>query len=255
MNSILTFSLYVLDKRIQNDPKSLRFPLRLCALAMNIKLKYVSRERSGLFLYHRVIPLDLREHYNGQRLHRLSLRTHDPGEAVNEALRLGKMDDEIWQALRDGASDVITARETIRLAADTTIIRRFMKARASPPEHLFSDALTLYFKRHPGKDDKFAADVNRVFDFAKNIIGNPALRQLKRVDASRVLDAFLARDLKTASVRRNMAVLSAIYNVGILEFEIDAKNPFAAQKIPDMLADARDASRGTSGSAAVWYRP
>jgi integrase len=37
-----------------------------------------------------------------------------------------------------------------------------------------------------------------------------------------------------------MAVLSAIYNVGLLEFELDLKNPFSSQKIPDLLADARE---------------
>jgi hypothetical protein len=151
---------------------------------MNVKLKYVSRERSGLFLYHRAIPFDLREFYNGQRLHRQSLRTHDVGEAAREALRLAKIDDDVWVALRNGATDVITARETIQLAADTTLIRRVMKDRAGPPEHRFSDALALYFKKHPGKDVKFAADVNRAFNFAKDILGNPALSKIKRVDAS-----------------------------------------------------------------------
>jgi hypothetical protein len=115
---------------------------------MNIKLKYVSRERSGLFLYHRVIPLDLREHYCGQRLHRQSLQTHDPGEAAREALRLARVDDEIWEALRNGAYDIEAAKEAIRLRADDTAIRRFLKSRAGPPEHTFSEALTLYFTKH-----------------------------------------------------------------------------------------------------------
>ena len=100
--------------------------------------------------------------------------------------------------------------------------------------------MNIYFrKHHPGKGTKFVADVNRVFNFAKGIIGDPALSKIKRLDASKVLDAMLARDWKTASVRRNMAVLSAIFNIGILEYEIDAKNPFAAHKIPNLFEDAR----------------
>ena len=173
-------------------------------------------------------------------LRRQSTQTHDVGEAAREALRLAKIDDDIWAALRNGAQDIESANETIRLNADTTFMRRIMKARATPPEHHFSDALNIYFrKHHPGKGTKFVADVNRVFNFAKGIIGDPALSKIKRLDASKVLDAMLARDWKTASVRRNMAVLSAIFNIGILEYEIDAKNPFAAHKIPNLFEDAR----------------
>ena len=134
-------------------------------------------------------------------------------------MRLGQEDDKIWQALRDGAPDIESARAAIDNTQYMDSIRRFVKATAGPPERLFSDALAMYFKRHAGKDAKFTADVNRTFNFAKSIIGDPALSKLKRVDATRVLDAFLARNLKTASTRRNMAVLSAIYNVGILGAE------------------------------------
>jgi integrase len=207
---------------------------------MNVKLKYIARERSGLLLYYRQIPFSLRCHYGGQIHRRQSLRTHDPIVATPHALTLAKLDDKIWQAFRDGAPDIEAARAAIDNTQYMDSIRRFVKATAGPPEHTFSDALALYFKHHSGKDSKFAADVNRTFDFAKSVIGDPPLSKIKRIDASRVLDAFLARKLKTASVRRNMAVLSAIYNLGVLEYELDLKNPFAAQKIPDMLTDARE---------------
>jgi integrase len=206
---------------------------------MNVKLKYIARERSGLLLYYRQIPAGLRGFYHDKIHRRQSLKTHDLAIGVGEALRLGKEDDKIWQALRDGAQDIEAATEAVRLNADMSIILRVV-ARSHPPEHTFSDALALYFKHHSGKDSKFAADVNRTFGFAKSVIGDPPLSKIKRIDASRILDAFLARDLKTASVRRNMAVLSAIYNLGVLEYELDLKNPFAAQKIPDMLTDARE---------------
>jgi hypothetical protein len=205
---------------------------------MIAKLKYVARERSGLLLYYRQIPADLREFYQGQIHRRKSLATHDSIIAAPEALRLAKVDDDIWAALRNGASDVKTARAAIDNTQYLETLRRI--TRAGPPEHTFSDALGLYFKRHPGKGTKFTADVNRVFNFAKDIIGNPPLSKIKRVDASKVLDAFLAKDLKTASVRRNMAVLSAIMNGALIEYEIDAKNPFSSHKIPNLLEDAQE---------------
>jgi hypothetical protein len=77
---------------------------------MILKLKYLSREKSGLLLYSRQIPADLREHYSGRILRRQTLRTHDPSVAAKEALRLAKIDDGIWEALRTGAADIETAR-------------------------------------------------------------------------------------------------------------------------------------------------
>jgi len=103
----------------------------------------------------------------------------------------------------------------------------------------FSEALGLYLKKHRGKDAKFAADVSRVFDSAKSVIGDPALASIKRADARRVLDSMLSKNLKTASVKRNLAVLSAIFNVAILELELQIKNPFSSLEIPGLLEDAR----------------
>jgi hypothetical protein len=53
---------------------------------MIVKLKYLSRERSGLFLYFRQIPADLRHHYEGRILRRQSLQTHDPLGGIQRLL-------------------------------------------------------------------------------------------------------------------------------------------------------------------------
>jgi hypothetical protein len=50
----------------------------------------------------------------------------------------------------------------------------------------------------------------------------------------------LAQDLKTSSVRRYINTISAIFSVGILEFELDLKNPFAGLTIPDFLEDSKE---------------
>jgi hypothetical protein len=50
----------------------------------------------------------------------------------------------------------------------------------------------------------------------------------------------LVQNLKTATVRRYINTISAIFSVGILEFELDLKNPFAGLTIPNFLEDAED---------------
>ena len=228
---------------------------------MIARLKYVSRERTGLLMYCRQIPADLREFYNGQLQRRQSLGTHDPGEAARKALRLGKEDDDIWAALRNGAQDIESARETIQNTAMQlkihALVGNLVKARAGPPQPLqpsqppqphragppqprFAEALALYFRKHSEKDEKFVADTNRVFNFAKEVIGDRTLSSIKRADARLILNSMLTMGWKTATVRRNMAVLSAIFNLGVLELELNLKNPFAAQKIPNMLEDAKE---------------
>src|ERR1019366_7370623 len=55
-----------------------------------------------------------------------------------------------------------------------------------------------------------------------------------------VLDAMLSGGLKTASVKRHMNTISAIMTVGILELELDLKNPFSGLTIPKFLEDAKN---------------
>jgi len=50
----------------------------------------------------------------------------------------------------------------------------------------------------------------------------------------------LAQNLKTSTVRRYINTISAIYSVGILEFELNLKNPFAGLTIPNFLEDSKE---------------
>jgi integrase len=204
---------------------------------MIVKLKYLSRERSGLFLYFRQIPADLRHHYEGRILRRQSLQTHDPGIAAKEALRLAKLDDQIWEALRSGTNDVETARATVTETNYTLLLRRIL-AKAKQPR--LSDALAQYLRKHQGRDVSFVQNANRAFATVKNILGDPELKDIKRANARRVLDSMLSKGLKTASVKRYLNTISAIFSAGILELELDLKNPFSALTIPNYLEDTKD---------------
>jgi integrase len=205
------------------------------------KLKYLSRERSGLLLYSRQIPSDLRAYYEGRILRRQSLRTHDPIAAAREALRLARIDDQIWEALRAGALDIDTAKASLGGTVDPITMQHILKlaGRPAPKRHTLSDALAEYLRKYQGRDPRSLENAVRAFARATDVLGNPALEDIKRADARRVLDAMLGTGLKTASIKRYLATISAIFSVAILEFELDTRNPFAAMTIPKLLEDAR----------------
>jgi integrase len=206
---------------------------------MILKLKYLSREKSGLFLYYRQIPEPLRPHYEGRIFRRKTLRTHDAGIAAREALKLAGIDDQIWQALRDGAVNIEEARVSLSGTVDSLHLKRIIEIAAKPRKKL-SDALEIYLRKNRGKDEKALENVQRAFARATDILGNPALEDVKRIDARRVLDSMLGTGLKTASVKRYLDTISAIFSVAILEFELDRTNPFSALTIPNLLEDARE---------------
>jgi integrase len=112
--------------------------------------------------------------------------------------------------------------------------------KVSPKRHHLSDALAQYLRKHQGRDARFFQNANRAFGYVQNVIGNPALKDIKRADARRVLDSMLSERLNTASVKRYLNTISAIFSVAILEFELDLKNPFSALTIPNFLEDTKD---------------
>jgi integrase len=205
------------------------------------KLKYLSRERSGLLFYSRQIPAPLRIHYEGRILRRQSLKTHDPIAAAREALRLARIDDQIWEALRTGSPDIEAAKESMSATVDPVTMQRILAraGRPAPKRHMLSDALTEYLRKYQGRDPRSLENAVRAFARATDVLGNPALEDIKRVDARRVLDSMLGTGLKTASIKRYLATISAIFSVAILEFELDTRNPFAAMTIPKLLEDAK----------------
>jgi integrase len=205
---------------------------------MNFKLKYVARERSGLLLYYRQIPADLRGFYPGKIHRRQSLRTHDPSAASMEAQRLAKIDDAVWQALRSGAPDIETALESLEsMTDDRALIQKIMNARVG---HRFSDALAIYLRKNRGREPRFAENARRVYGIAYDILGNRPLSEIKRTDGRIILETLLARGMKTSSVKRYLATLSAIFSAAILEYELSQRNPFSALEIPNFLEDAKD---------------
>jgi integrase len=204
---------------------------------MNIQMKYLSREKSGLYMFYRQIPADLRHHYQGKIFRRQSLHTHDHVIAAKEALRLARLDDQIWAALRNGAPDIEAASAGTQML-DPAVLRGLI-ARVSPKRHYLADALDIYLRKHRGRDERFVQNAKRSVKTAQDILGNPNLKDIRRADARRVLDAMLGQGLKTASVKRYFGTICAIFSTAILELELNFANPFSSHTIPNAGRDAK----------------
>jgi len=96
-----------------------------------------------------------------------------------------------------------------------------------------SDALELHLEIHPKRDDaKFLVYQRRSFATLTAIVGNMAFAECDRATARRYLEAMLSKGLTTATVRRNMNTITAVFNTYIKENNLHRANPFAGLAIP-----------------------
>jgi integrase len=79
---------------------------------MNINLKYLRREKTGLYSYYRGVPKDLQSQFGGKRFVVESTKTHDPALAGKAAQLLALRDDERWEAMRSLISAGLSPEET-----------------------------------------------------------------------------------------------------------------------------------------------
>ena len=93
-----------------------------------------------------------------------------------------------------------------------------------------SDALTLYLEFSPKKDDpSFVRYQSRAFASLLAVTGDKEIASFSRKDARAYLDASLLTG-KTATVRRNINVLTAVFAAYIRENDLAVTNPF--NKLP-----------------------
>lgn len=67
---------------------------------ITVAVKNLTRQPSGLYLYQRHIPEDLRQHYGGRKRRKLSLGTYGEAEATKRCLEQTMSDDALWASLR-----------------------------------------------------------------------------------------------------------------------------------------------------------
>lgn len=80
---------------------------------LTVTAKHLQKLSSGTYRYERRIPADLRQHYRGNTLRKVSLKTKDPLVAAKKAQALAAQDDALWSSLRspEARGQGITTRE------------------------------------------------------------------------------------------------------------------------------------------------
>lgn len=117
---------------------------------------------------------------------------------------------------------------------------RLLKEDPSRPRALLSDALAAYLKDHDkGDDPQFAAGATRAIKHVYAAVGDFPLSTYRREHAVEVRDALLKGGNKTATVRRRINDIKAVFNQGLLTFNLGShRNPFEKLRIPKEEQDA-----------------
>ena len=219
-----------------------------------VKVKYLLR-KSGLLYYQRAIPDDLKKHYSGKSLIRVNLGTQDAAKAARLIAEHASRDDVLWKHIRSGTN--LTTAET-RAAGKALlearaghigiidwknpIEREALRLTQKPKERgvLLSEALDRYLAEHKrGQDIRFARDARRAIGFVESTVGDLPLQNYTREHARAVRD-FLAPGHSTATVRRRLDSISAVFNLGRREFDLmSAANPFEKMQIQGEGLDAQ----------------
>jgi integrase len=114
--------------------------------------------------------------------------------------------------------------EAIRLLNETPATRRVF----------LTDALERYLQEHKrGSDPRFARDARRAIGIVVEAVGDLPLPDYTR-DNARAVRESLGPGHSTATVRRRLDSISAVFNLGRREFDVTCLNPF------EKLAIARE---------------
>jgi integrase len=144
-------------------------------------------------------------------------------------------------AYEDARHDERSGGDVTRVmdAIDKEVVRLVMEKPGEAPV-LLSDALDKYLHTHDrGTDDKFANDARRCIHAVTATVGDLPLGLYRREHAHEVCRALLATGVRTTTVRRRFATIKAVFNVGVLEFDLSGvRNPFEKFKIPRLGQDA-----------------
>jgi integrase len=209
-----------------------------------IKIKHLF-QKGGRLYYSRRIPSDLKSHYS-QSIIRTNLKTQDISKAARLVAQFATRDDVLWRAIRDGHG-TLTTPET-RVAGEalfeawrgrpkeidfhSPVDREALRLlRGEPKPVLLSDALGRYLGEHKkGQDIRFIRDARRAIGIVTRIVGDLPLGNYTRDHARAIRDA-LSAGHATATIRRRLGSINAIFNLGRREFNIQCLNPFEKLQI------------------------
>jgi integrase len=123
-------------------------------------------------------------------------------------------------------------KEAVRLVMDNPRERRV----------LLTDALEVYLRNHDnGGQEKFARDTRRSIDHVIATVGDFPLNMYRREHANTVREYLGAKGVKTGTVRREINRIKAVFNVGLIEFDLGSvTNPFEKLRIANEEQDAEN---------------
>ncbi|MCK9987123.1 MAG: hypothetical protein AzoDbin1_03595 [Azoarcus sp.] len=235
--------------------------------------------RQGRFYYQRSIPLDLADRYPA-RLIKRNLGTSDPLVAAQKVAHLDSQYEAEWGSLRsDPRSSPATSpddllklsglnpRDSITLSHFSSRLNREHQAvpdalrtlgedapcSAEAPAvdpvtdvtnsdtDVLSDALRIYLASHHKGDTESIRKASTIA--VKGFIalrGDKPMKSLCRADGRAYIKAELDRGVTTATARRRLTALNAIFNAYAQERELDRKSPFSGHKIAGEGEDGKE---------------
>ncbi len=99
---------------------------------------------------------------------------------------------------------------------------------------LLSEALSVYLENHPrGSEEDFVRRQRGYWSKVIELFGDIGIETLTREHARRYRDERLRRGVRRASIKREVATISAIIQKAILEVPLKLKNPFERLSITD----------------------
>ena len=180
--------------------------------------------RNGIFYFTRNVPSDLKSRFNKNRVV-VSLHTRSITRAQKSASALSDRLDRYFESLR---LERFHSQE-LGLKFDANVVTV-----SDEPEVTVADALQLYVRlKGTGRGKVFTRTAERNVSYLIECIGEASLSDIKPTDAGKFRDHLIAKGLSPSSVKRVMASVKAIYNLGAKELGVSNPNPFTGIFIPD----------------------
>jgi len=180
--------------------------------------------RNGIFYFTRNVPSDLKTRFNKNRVV-VSLHTRSEVRAQKAASTLSDRLERYFESLR------------LERFHSQELGLKFGGVPDAPLDSVdtnISDALELYIRlKGAGRDHLFAKTSTRNVGYLIECIGDVGLSSIKPVNAGQFRDHLIAKGLASASVRRVLSSVKAIYNLASKELGIVNANPFSGIFIPD----------------------
>ena len=172
-------------------------------------------QKRGIFYYSRRVPKELQPKVGRQRII-VSLKTKSPAKANSLGQLVTQKLDEEWLLLRMG--------KQLGLAPGS-------KQNLAPT---LSKTLDRYLKLR-GKDrpKNFHQTAHRNTKLVINMFSDKPINEYSSVEAGRLRDRLIERQLSPMSVRRAFTCIKAIFNFGFAEYGLDCANPFARIHMPE----------------------